>query len=79
MHIDDLASIIRCRERGGQPVHRDDDRPEVVCQRLTIYHEQTRPLLDFYAGEGQLRRVDARRSPAEVARAVVAALPNNND
>lgn len=78
VHIDDLASILRCRERGGQPVHRDDDRPEVVRQRLTIYHEQTRPLLDFYAEEGQLHRVDARSSPADVARAVAAVLPNHN-
>jgi adenylate kinase len=77
VHIDDLASILRCRERGGQPVHRDDDRPEVVRQRLAVYHEQTRPLLDFYAKEGQLFRVDARGSPAEVARAVAAALPTN--
>jgi adenylate kinase len=75
VHVDDLASIMRCRERGGQLVHRDDDQPEVVRQRIAVYHDQTRPLLDHYAEEGLLRRVDARGTPAEVARAALAALP----
>ena len=71
VHIDDLASIVRCQERGGRLSQRDDDRPEVVRQRLVVYHDQTRPLLDFYAETGLLHRVDASRTPAEVARAVL--------
>lgn len=71
VHIDDLASIVRCQERGGHLTQRDDDRPEVVRQRLAVYHDQTRPLLDFYAQTGLLRRVDARRAPAEIARTVL--------
>ena len=73
-HIDDLASMLRCQERGGHLVQRDDDRPEIVQQRLLVYHEQTRPLLDFYADSGMLRRVDARGAPAEVVRRALAAL-----
>jgi adenylate kinase len=75
VHIDDLASILRCQERGGQLVEREDDRPEVVRQRLVIYHEQTRPLLDFYADAGLLQQVSASGTPAEVARRVLAVLP----
>jgi adenylate kinase len=71
VHIDDLASIVRCQERGGRLIQRDDDRPDVVRQRLTVYHDQTRPLLDFYAQTKLLHRVDARRPPAEVAREVL--------
>jgi adenylate kinase len=71
VHIDDLASIVRCQERGGRLTQRDDDRPEVVRQRLAVYHEQTQPLLDYYAEAGLLRRVDASRAPAEVARTVL--------
>ncbi|MBI5109929.1 MAG: adenylate kinase [Rhodocyclales bacterium] len=34
----------------GEPlVQRDDDKEEVVRQRLRVYHEQTRPLVDFYS------------------------------
>jgi adenylate kinase len=80
IHVDDLASMLRCRERGGSPVQRDDDRPEVVQQRLRVYHQQTAPLLDFYFTEGYLHRVDAADAPAEVARralAVLAAVPGS--
>jgi adenylate kinase len=68
IHIDDLASMMRCRERGGQAVQREDDTSEVVQQRLMIYHEQTRPLLEFYEREHLLRRVNASDTPAAVAR-----------
>jgi adenylate kinase len=71
VHIDDLASIVRCHERGGRLTQRDDDRPEVVRQRLMVYHGQTQPLLDFYAETGLLHRVDASRAPAEIVRGVL--------
>lgn len=33
----------------GEPlVQRDDDREETVRNRLNVYHQQTRPLVDFY-------------------------------
>ena len=36
-------------DRCGQPVVlRDDDKPETVQKRLTVYHEQTQPLIDYY-------------------------------
>lgn len=34
---------------GEELVQRDDDREETVRQRLTVYHEQTRPLVDYYS------------------------------
>ncbi|HEU4327728.1 MAG TPA: nucleoside monophosphate kinase [Roseiflexaceae bacterium] len=74
VHIDDLASMVRCRERGGRPVQRPDDRPEAVRQRLTIYHDQTRPLIDYYGDQGLLQVVDATDTPAEVVRRVEAVL-----
>ncbi|HNP69730.1 MAG TPA: nucleoside monophosphate kinase [Kouleothrix sp.] len=74
VHIDDLSSVMRCQERGGRLVERDDDRPEVVRQRLAVYHEQTQPLLEFYSAAGLLRRIDAQGTPAEVARRALAAL-----
>ncbi len=74
VHIDDLASMVRCRERGGRPVQRPDDRSEAVRQRLTIYHDQTRPLIDYYRGQGLLQVVDATDTPAEVVRRVEAVL-----
>jgi len=34
----------------GEPlVQREDDREETIRKRLAVYHEQTRPLVDFYS------------------------------
>jgi len=35
-------------QTGEALVQRDDDREETVRKRLSVYHEQTRPLVDFY-------------------------------
>ena len=33
----------------GEPlIQREDDKPETVIKRLSVYHEQTKPLTDFY-------------------------------
>ena len=33
----------------GEPlIQREDDKPETVLRRLSVYHEQTKPLTDFY-------------------------------
>jgi adenylate kinase len=58
----------------GAWVVRDDDRPETVLHRLEVYRELTAPLVDFYAAEGVLRRVDADGEVAAVAARVLAAL-----
>ncbi|MBO9398852.1 adenylate kinase [Shimia sp. R9_2] len=42
----------------GQPV-RADDNEETLVQRLEAYHAQTAPLIDYYAGKGVLKPVDA--------------------
>lgn len=74
VHIDDLASIMRCRERGGRLVQRDDDRPDVVRQRLVAYHQQTAPLIAYYEDQGILRRIDGAGTPADVARRTLAVI-----
>ena len=45
---------------------RDDDKPDVVRQRLVVYREQTEPLIDFYQGRGVLHQVDGNRSQDDV-------------
>jgi len=45
---------------GEALIQRDDDREETVRKRLEVYHEQTRPLVDFYrqkAEQGPVRFV----------------------
>ena len=36
----------------GEPlIQRDDDKEEIVKKRLAVYHEQTKPLVDFYSAD----------------------------
>ena len=47
-----------CDACGGELILRDDDKPETVQKRLSVYHEQTQPLIDYYKNQGILREVD---------------------
>lgn len=38
----------------GEPlIQREDDKPETVLKRLNVYHEQTKPLSDFYTKQSE--------------------------
>ncbi len=45
---------------------REDDTPEAIGRRLSLYEEQTRPLLDFFDGRDQLVTVDGVGTEDEV-------------
>jgi adenylate kinase len=34
-------------------IQRDDDKEETVRKRLSVYHDQTKPLVDYYSAPGQ--------------------------
>ena len=55
-----------CDQDGSRLIQRDDDKPETVRKRLSVYHDQTEPLIDWYEDKGLLRRFDGTRSPDEV-------------
>ncbi len=48
----------RCDECGTALIQRKDDRPEVIRERLQVYRQTTRPLIDFYRGRGQYVEVN---------------------
>jgi adenylate kinase len=71
-----------CDQDGSRLIQRDDDKPDVVRNRLAVYHESTEPLIDFYDEQGLMRRIDGTRSPTEVhdhIRAVIATLRLEED
>jgi adenylate kinase len=55
-----------CDSDGEALVHRFDDKPEVVRQRLVAYREQTRPVTDYYRRAGLLHEVSGSGSVEEV-------------
>ncbi|QEC50279.1 adenylate kinase [Baekduia soli] len=66
-----------CDQDGSRLVQRDDDKPDTIRKRLSVYHEQTEPLVAYYDDRDLLRRFDGTRRPTEVhdhIRATVATL-----
>lgn len=63
-----------CDTCGSELILRDDDKPETVQKRLTVYHDQTQPLIDYYKGQGILHTVDGTVPMDEVFANIVALL-----
>ena len=73
-HVDRLNGETRCSVDGATLIQRDDDKAETVLNRLTVYHQKTAPLIDFYEKEGTLRTVDGSASLENVNAAILKAL-----
>ncbi|MCH2242653.1 MAG: adenylate kinase [Aquabacterium sp.] len=67
---------------GEDLIQRDDDREETVKKRLEVYHQQTRPLVDYYsawaasgdADAPRYSRIDGTGTVAEITERALAAL-----
>lgn len=63
-----------CDLDGHSLFTRSDDNEDAIAQRLALYDEKTRPLLDYYAESGRLRKIDGTGPLDEVFARVVATL-----
>ena len=63
-----------CDLDGGKLIVRDDDKPEVIKNRLAQYREKTEPLIDYYEERGILNQVKGEDSPDEVEEHIHAVL-----
>ena len=70
----DLSPGPRCAHCGGELLLRSDDTESVVRERLRVYADATRPLVDYYSERPSFRAVDGTRSPAEVGSALAGAV-----
>jgi len=60
-----------CDKCGAKLGIRKDDKPEVVRERLAVYHSKTEPIVEYYRNKGVLKVVDGQAS-LEQTRALVA-------
>ena len=60
-----------CDVCGKDLILRDDDKPETVTKRLNVYHEQTKPLIDYYTNAGIIKTVDGTVDINDVFAAIV--------
>jgi adenylate kinase len=65
--------------RRGAAENRHDDMPEVIAERLRIYHEQTEPIVEHYRVTGRLVPLHAERSIDEVWSEIQSALERVED
>lgn len=63
-----------CDTCGEKLVIREDDKPETVQKRLTVYHDQTQPLIDYYQNAGILVTVDGTKNLNDVFADITAIL-----
>ena len=59
-----------CDIDGSELIVRDDDKPEVVRNRLVQYHEKTAPLVDYYKKQALLNEVDGSQDPDRVGESI---------
>lgn len=57
---------------------RADDNPETVKKRLEVFHQETKPLIQYYQQKGLLERVDSSKDKEEVSSEVLRILNGQN-
>ena len=64
----------RCDKCDGELYQRADDTVETVSKRLTVYSDQTKPLIDYYQDKGLYSEIDGRQSIEKVCSDIVSSL-----
>jgi adenylate kinase len=63
-----------CDACGGELYQRSDDNEKTIRARMQVYQEATTPIIEYYAKQQKLKKVDASLEAQEVRRAVDAML-----
>lgn len=63
-----------CNHCSGTLINRSDDSPSVVKHRLNIYHEQTKPLIDYYMNKTKIVYIESDNLIAVTTRKVFESL-----
>ena len=59
-----------CDKCTGELYLRDDDKEATIRDRLSTYHAQTSPLIDYYSKKGIVRKIDGTRSMEDVQKSI---------
>ncbi|WP_299226731.1 adenylate kinase [Sulfurihydrogenibium sp.] len=58
-----------CDKCGTKLIQRDDDKEEVIRKRLEVYHQQTKPLIEYY--KSKIVEIDATDNPENIYNKIV--------
>ena len=74
VYFSSQSELDECTSAGGELIQREDDNEETIGKRLSVYREQTEPLVEFYRKRDKLKVVDADGTIDDVYERFVAAL-----
>ena len=63
-----------CDACGGELYQRSDDAESVIANRLSVYAEQTEPIINYYKSAGLLKTISAVGEVTDIAARAIAAL-----
>lgn len=63
-----------CEKCGGELIQRDDDKEEIIKDRIKVYNENTKPLVDYYKKKNILKTIDGQKNAVEVFEEITKAL-----
>jgi adenylate kinase len=61
----------KCDRCGGELFQRDDDREDVIRNRLDVYTKQTAPLISFYRSKGVLKEIEGTGPIDDILREIL--------
>ena len=64
----------KCGACGGELYQREDDKEDVIANRLKVYADQTAPIIAFYRDKGLLLTTPATGSVADITAQAIALL-----
>jgi adenylate kinase len=75
-HVTNMPSKVKgiCDKCGGPLYTRPDDTLESITNRLSVYRNQTEPLIAFYRSRKLLKDIDSSKSPEDTHRQITGAL-----
>ena len=63
-----------CDIDGETLIQRDDDKSDAIKKRLELYHEQTKPILEYYKEKGKVIEIDGSLAPKQVSEEILSHL-----
>ncbi len=73
-HESMLENLHQCPKCGGELYVRDDDKEDIVRQRISVYKQKTQPLIEYYTEKGLLRDVVGSGGIDDITEAIIAVL-----
>ena len=70
LEVPDEELMARLLERGKTSGRPDDANPEVIAQRVAVYHRETAPVQGYYEAQGKYKGISGVGSISDIAAAL---------